>query len=593
MIPSTLNDLGVAQIFWEMARLAKEPAIRQRTREIKAAKERKPEWGRPIDEYIHDVVSPDYDSPVPPKNVIQSAIDSVQLPNKRNLSRPTCETFRVILGLFRDPANMPMLNDTKVLSSCMLLMREHVKDTQEPVFCYEYGFWCFQVIVLTIQVAMLKRNSCAGFDNFLATANKCPPKDLPALLGMNIMLQIHLHDHELRTNSLPWILQLSRTPQGRIVVLPTVGGMTELDSLFVIKALWESRKQLSFIVSKAPMPGWTFLLKIFSEQLLEDFKTSRQVYSFTLPELIYRRWSRHEASWGYLENLCHRYGLAASDEDLPIVADTCSISGSICTDDHLREISNGMEDEDDARTIVESYIARMTPRPDVEPLPLSFCATLVDFVFREQICWLGDVLLPLIRIGYERIWAELGDEKVTRDVDWGTNLARFVINTMGSTERLFGAEHRFKPAEIEAFLPPLHDIDVVGVLGQALLMPTNLPPDSQVDLYWAKLIERVVSFAQTLSYSKSSALAAEIFADEYSNWLKTLNYIRLQILNNPDKDESLRGNTKGAELAWMNVGKIFGFTDHAQKDKKRKGLPNARTVVECANPRCAGATDVV
>ncbi|KAG9079500.1 hypothetical protein FS749_008476 [Ceratobasidium sp. UAMH 11750] len=133
MIPSSLNDLDAARVFWEMARLAKEPAIQRLSKQIKAAKERKPEWGRPIDEYIHDVVSPDYDSPVPPKSLIQSAIDSVQLPSKRKLSRPTYETFRVILGLFRDPANMPMLNDTKVLSACILLMREHVKDTQEPV----------------------------------------------------------------------------------------------------------------------------------------------------------------------------------------------------------------------------------------------------------------------------------------------------------------------------------------------------------------------------------------------------------------------------------------------------------------------------
>ncbi|KAG8740224.1 hypothetical protein FRC10_004597, partial [Ceratobasidium sp. 414] len=554
MIPSTLNDLDAAQVFWEMARLAKEPAIQKLSKEIKAAKERKPEWGRPIDEYIHDVVSPNYDSPVPPKGIIQNAIDSVQLPNKRNLSRPTCETFRVILGLFRDPANMPMLNETKVLSPCILLMREHVKDTQEPVFCYEYGFWCFQVIVLTIQVAMLKRNSCAGFDNFLAMASKCPPKDLPALLGMNITLQIHLHNHEQRANSVPWILQLSRTPQGRLVVLPNVGGMTELDGLFMIEALWESRKQLSYIVSKVPMPGWTFLLKIFSEQLLEDFETSR-----------------HEVSWGYLENLCHRYGLAASEEDLPIIADTCNLGGSICTDDHLREISNGMEDEDDARTIVESYIARMTPRPGEEPLPLSFCATLVDFVFREQICWLGEVLIPLIKVGYERVWAELADEKVVRDADWGTNLARFVINTMGSTERLFGAEHRFKPAEIETFLPPLHDIDVVGFLGQALLMPTNLPPDC------AFHFNPNAGALFTPRQPKSSTLAAKLFADDYSNWFNTLNHIRLQILNNPDQEESLRGNAKGAELAWTNVGKIFGFVDRSQTDKKRKGIPKTRT----------------
>ncbi|KAG9125614.1 hypothetical protein FRC07_006881 [Ceratobasidium sp. 392] len=572
MIPSTLNDLDTARMFWEMARLAKEPVIQQLSKDIKAAKQHKPEWGRPIDKYIHDVVSPDYDSPVPPKGLIQTAIDSVQLPDRRKLTRPSCDTFRVILGLFRDPANLPMLVNTKTLSSCILLLREHTKDTDEPALCYEYGYLCFQVIVLTVQVAMLKRSNCSAFDTFMTMASKCPPAGLPELLSKHTMLQIHLHNHsDPSNNGLSWIVQVSRTPQGRITTLPNVGGMSELDSLFLIKTLWESRKQLSYLVSKAPMHGWAFPLRIFAELLLESFKISR-----------------NEATWGYLENLCHRYGLVASEEDLPVIAETCIIVGSICTDDHMREMSNGMKDEEDAQIVVESYIARMTLRPGVEPLPIAFCATLVDFVFREQVCFLGGILVPLIKVGYERIWQELADEKVARDADWGTNLARFIINTMGSTERLFGAEHRFRPTEIEAFVPPLHEIDIVGFLGQALLLPMNLPPDSQIDLYWAMLIKRVVSFAQTLSYSKSSALSSKLFAGEYATWLNTLSHIRLQVLSNPDKDESLRANAQGAELAWVNVGKIFGFSDQARMGKSRKGLPETQAgdiVVEHVKPR--------
>ncbi|KAG8684871.1 hypothetical protein FRC09_015095, partial [Ceratobasidium sp. 395] len=75
-------------------------------------------------------------------------------------------------------------------------------------------------------------------------------------------------------------------------------------------------------------------------------------------------------------------------------------------------------------------------------------------------------------------------------------------------------------------------------------------------------------FAETLSYSKSSALAAKLFVENHSDWLHVLYYIRQQILNNPHKDESLRGNAQGAELAWTSVGRVFNFTDPAKEKRK-------------------------
>ncbi|KAG8740220.1 hypothetical protein FRC10_004593 [Ceratobasidium sp. 414] len=542
-----MNDYDAAQLFYRMARIARDPDFQDITRKIKDARGRKPEWGRPIREYIRDVISPDYGSPVLARSLVQNAIDSVQL-NKRGLPRPTCETFRAVLGLIRDPANLPMLSQTKVLSSCIHLLREHVKDTQEPVFCYEYGYVCFQVMVLTIQVAILTRKGGGGFETFMTYARACTrPQDFPTLLALQTVGQIHISDRNSPNASMSWILETSPAPQGRRIVLPAVGGLTDLDNLFLIKTLWESRKQLSYIGSKAATPGWSIVMRIFSEHLFEDIKIGKV----------------EPVMWGYLETLCHRYGIITREEEVPLVADICSITGDICAEANVRHHVQTMQDEEDARTVVESYIARMTPRPEVELLPIDFCATLVDFVFQEEISVLGDLLLPLVGVGFERVWLELADEKVVRDVEWCVSMAQVYVSNLGATERLFGAEHKFHAAEIEAFVRPLHDIGVVGFLGQAILLPTNLPPD---------------------------ALAAKLFADEYSNWLATLNHIRLQILNNPSTDESLRGNAPGVELAWTNVGKIFGFTERSRADGGGKGLPRIRIEMECANPRCARAT---
>ena len=96
-----------------------------------------------------------------------------------------------------------------------------------------------------------------------------------------------------------------------------------------------------------------------------------------------------------------------------------------------------MEDESDARTVVESYIERMTPKPDVEPFPMHFCATLVDFVFQQEVSTLGETLIPLITVGYERIWAELENMEIERDHDWCMDTVLCVINTLGATEWVF------------------------------------------------------------------------------------------------------------------------------------------------------------
>lgn len=138
--------------------------------------------------------------------------------------------------------------------------------------------------------------------------------------------------------------------------------------------------------------------------------------------------------WGFLEALCHRYALVSIDIETDFLTDIPPISTGICTAGSERHYAQGMKDEQDARTVVESYIERMTPKPDVAPLPTMFCATLTDFVFQEDISTLGEVLVPLLKVGYERIWMDLVDKVMVRDVEWCVALIQFVVNTLGCTE---------------------------------------------------------------------------------------------------------------------------------------------------------------
>ncbi|KAG8683759.1 hypothetical protein FRC09_015870 [Ceratobasidium sp. 395] len=115
-----------------------------------------------------------------------------------------------------------------------------------------------------------------------------------------------------------------------------------------------------------------------------------------------------------------------------------------------------------------------------------------------------------------------------------------------------------------------------------------LASDREIDGYWANFIKTVVSFAETLAYCKLSKLFAGRFTNEYYTWLNTLTFVRQQVLNNPGGDESLRANARGAESAWMSVGKVFEFTTHTRADD---GSQEPIRANGCTNLRCPGVTE--
>ncbi|KAF8598098.1 hypothetical protein BDV93DRAFT_610042, partial [Ceratobasidium sp. AG-I] len=563
-----MNDLDALNLLHLLTSVSKNPVFQDHLKKVKSSKKRKPEWGKPIEELIPAENPPtliDFDAGPPISDHVLAAIHLIQS-NNPALPAPTCESFRIILRLLLDPGRLSMLNQTTLLSSCMLLLREHLKDTGEPMFCYEYGYLCFEVMVLTIQIGMICRLNAGGFDTFLVNAKKCPPREMPGFIALNTALQIQICAQHPLNKGMSWVLQTSTTPLGGMTYLPAVGGFTDVDVEYLLKEMWESRKQLSYIGSKVPTAGWSFVIQIIGEHLAEE---------------DLRKKKNETLLWGFLGTLCHRYALVCSEDETDYITTIPRLSNSISTDDGEEHYVRGMEDEQDARTVVESYIKRMTPKPGVEPFSMHFSATLVDFVFQQEVSTLGETLVPLITVGYERIWAELKNKEITRDSDWCKDVILCMVNTLGATERLFGVEHKFKQTEIHSFFQALHDIDIIGLIGQILLMPTSLQPAAGIDQWWAQMIKTIVGYGQTLAYAKESSFAAKLFEVNYSDWYNTMIFVQHQILHESSRRRSLRSNAPGSLLAWTNVGKIFEFPERMQREKK------APSRSECANPRCA------
>lgn len=146
------------------------------------------------------------------------------------------------------------------------------------MFCYEYGYLCFQVIVLTIQVVILTRGQADGFKIFMeATKGYSSSSRFRALLVAQTKLQLEADVEAVQSNILVRRYEITPTTQGRRLALPSVGGMTDLDGAFLIEALWQTRKELSYIGSKGTTPGWSFLLELLYLYLMLDLKDGKWV----------------------------------------------------------------------------------------------------------------------------------------------------------------------------------------------------------------------------------------------------------------------------------------------------------------------------
>lgn len=141
---------------------------------------------------------------------------------------------------------------------------------------YEYGYLCFQVIVLTVQMAIICRGHGDGFNAFKAVAKKCAREFIPELIAMHTGLQVfELCDPEVEDESLSWIIQAPTTPKGKRTFLPAVGGLNDVDAMFLLREMWESRKQLSYIGAKVPTDGWSFILQLIREHLTGDLRKKK------------------------------------------------------------------------------------------------------------------------------------------------------------------------------------------------------------------------------------------------------------------------------------------------------------------------------
>ena len=132
-----MDNLDALSLLHLINSVSETPGFQKHLRETELSKikRRKAEWGRPIEVLIPSTDPPtliDFEGEPPSDDNVRAAIHLIQSTNPA-LPVPTCESFRIILRLMLDPERLNLVNETTLLPSCIRLLRDHVKDTEEPV----------------------------------------------------------------------------------------------------------------------------------------------------------------------------------------------------------------------------------------------------------------------------------------------------------------------------------------------------------------------------------------------------------------------------------------------------------------------------
>ncbi|KAG9124324.1 hypothetical protein FRC07_012021 [Ceratobasidium sp. 392] len=275
----------------------------------------------------------------------------------------------------------------------MSMLRSFTKDSEpggNKLFTYEFGFLCFRLIILLIQVGVLTHTSTFGA--FVRqTSNLSNPQDISAALAAFVArLAVDFSGSDNPRNKLFGILTSQR---GGRMFLRTVGGFYDTDVSFFLNAIWKDHKNFLAICSRTLTSGWSFGLLALGEHMQWAVEVGVE----------------DEEEWGSLQNLCFRYILTAPNpnEVFFLIA--------ICRDAHMYRLDDNddeyyhvsLVDMDDTRNVMETYIRRMSLSSTHERLSSEIMELLLGFVTQNVMLDLRDLLPSFLSATCLWIWEEL------------------------------------------------------------------------------------------------------------------------------------------------------------------------------------------
>lgn len=517
---------------------------------------------------------------MPSSNYIKTTVIP-QLQNMREPSPELCYMFSSVLSLLHCPKELHCLDSTLLLTECLCCLRWWTGDTGSPankLFSYEYGFLCFRVIVLLMHVGILE--STDTFDVFSNLVdNLSDPHIISAVLSEFVM---QLKRESLRKpEPRHWLLNTrveGLTQYGRMF-LPYVGGFWDKDVDFFVEALWNDRQCFTEICFRVPTPGWGLPLILIGEHL---------------------RWAAEEGvknptSWSYLDALCYRYSLVAPIEELESL-------GLICWLVFNRNKKLGIKfnpalavDPNEARAILQAYLARMTI-PGL--FPPKFALMFLNFVKQDSILSVVDLAPSLIKTSCLWMWEEL-DASTRTPSQHPSEIEDLLARAEHTFDIITFQYYQHLPVEtLSTLTTALAESDFVNLFLRILLLPltagSNISKLGKGNFKtfdemseredprhtarsWSELAKKIFFFSTM--YPRSCKPLDDILRPLYYDWSKTRCCFQAGFPQHLTQIPSLQNYIDSCHSSFIGLGSSLGYVKRERE-----------TTIECAYPRCPGTT---
>ncbi|KAG8744778.1 hypothetical protein FRC10_009426 [Ceratobasidium sp. 414] len=234
-------------------------------------------WGRPGSTYfLKDPANAFFpnDRPIPTIQHIQTTaiphLEQIALHGQPTYE--TCDMLKSVLSLVYHVDQLSCLNNSVLLRGCMRALRSYTGtfgERGQGLFTYEFGFLCFQAIVLLVQVDILTRTKT--LDSFVGqNTHVSDPNDISLALSAHVSQLIldAAEDESFRK----WLFGSPGSQSGDQPLQAPTRGIEGVDFGYFVKAIWRSRLEFTQICAKFRSSGWSFVLLLLGEYLRYTFE---------------------------------------------------------------------------------------------------------------------------------------------------------------------------------------------------------------------------------------------------------------------------------------------------------------------------------
>lgn len=433
------------------------------------------------------------------------------------LDRASIADFQNLLVAVQLVNHIEVLENETLMPLLVGLLRDTMSSNPDvKLFNSYFGFLSINLILRTIQVGVLSRLYIFG--PFLGLATYDTEDTVTQPLAEAVI-------YELKTSmSLDGSGATSGTPLPLFdngVLLPEIGGLSYEDSLFLLEAIWEDRKQFLMVMSRGSLfsLGWSALFYMIFKQL--EAKKS----------------STTSDQWGHLRQLLYRYRLYTTAKDEELAECVCDEIETRSFSNEFAELpldNNDCVDKEDARLIVHAYIARLASQSKLKgEFPSSMSLVLASQAPFEAIVKVKsyDLAPPCTNASIEHMWSELKVLEERCKLDGVETAIDQILIHVCHLSLNYNIILRARPSDMSSehrveFLRALARGEFVQIVGRTLLayamdLATGIRLDYGVCRCWRDLIFQLKRMTTILENRYLDSPAYLMFEDCYSDLQKT------------------------------------------------------------------------